>query len=51
MLRVLANKMHEFNILRDRVKASLTEEQEWETEEDGVDLSFDMDSALEGIRL
>ena len=36
------------SVLRDRVTASFTEQQDWETEQDGVDISFDMDSALEG---
>lgn len=34
--------------LRDRVKATLEEEQEWEQETDGIDLDFNMDQPIEG---
>lgn len=36
-------------LLRDRVKASVSESQEFETEEDGIDMSFDMEAPLEGM--
>ena len=35
--------------LRDRMKASVSESQEFETEENGIDMSFDMEAPLEGM--
>lgn len=35
--------------LRDRMKATWEESQEWEEEEKGIDMSFDLETPLEGI--
>lgn len=34
---------------RDRVKATFSESQDWETEEKGVDMDFNMHEPLEGL--
>ena len=50
----ILNKLHMFlkiwiwSLLRDRVKASFSEATEWETEESGIDMTFNMETPLEG---
>ena len=43
--------LSKLSVPRDRVRASFSESQDWETEEDGVSMDFDMTLPLQGSRL